>query len=406
MTSAFTYMGTKKQIASSVADVIAEAPRGPLLDLFCGISSVGFAVAPRRQIWTNDAQQFAYSFATAAFTSKQKPELDSELLGLVLEKSQFNLRRLKEDFGALFVEEQQILQDPKITKAKDFEQRLVTKSARAKSLRANRRKKPRQFPYCLFTSSYAGGYVGLSQAMELDSFRYAFDCLLRDEVINKECHRWFLLALCRALANVASTTGHFAQYLSINSTTFRRVIAQRKRSLFFEWVEGLNELKPAGSEKWRKRNKTFCSNAGTLLKKLLNAQHGPSVIYADPPYTNDQYSRYYHLWETLLLYDYPEPTGKGLYRPGRFVSNFCLHSKVDSEFDSLISGAAKLGSALVINYPKIGVLPDPKKNLLAAMKKHFSHAEIADEIAHSHSTLGASKGSDKASVTELIFYAQ
>lgn len=31
-----------------------------------------------------------------------------------------------------------------------------------------------------------------------------------------------------------------------------------------------------------------------------------TVVYADPPYTRDHYSRYYHTFETICLRDVPE----------------------------------------------------------------------------------------------------
>jgi adenine-specific DNA-methyltransferase len=257
----------------------------------------------------------------------------------------------------------------------------------------------------LFSLTYAGGYLGLRQAVDLDSLRFAFDQLRATKQIDAEQHRWMLLALCKALAKIANTTGHFAQYLAVKEDTLTRFLAKRRRSVFREWLAAMTELAPAGTQQWRQNNKVFRRDASILLKQLRSMQEEPSVIYADPPYTADHYSRYYHLWETLLRYDYPEPSGKGLYRADRFVSNFSIRSKVHEEFRALISGAAQLGVELVINYPENGLLENPKRTLLKLLRDSFAHAEIAAAISHQHSTLGASKGVEKESVTELIFYA-
>ena len=40
-----------------------------------------------------------------------------------------------------------------------------------------------------------------------------------------------------------------------------------------------------------------------LAKGIRGMKQRPAIIYADPPYTDDQYSRFYHLYETALLYD-------------------------------------------------------------------------------------------------------
>ena len=76
-------------------------------------------------------------------------------------------------------------------------------------------------------------------------------------------------------------------------------------------------MAPEGNAKWRKGNRTFRREAIRLLQELPQSKTRPSVVYADPPYTRDHYSRYYHLLDTLLLYDYPDPVGKGQYRLDR-----------------------------------------------------------------------------------------
>ena len=50
----------------------------------------------------------------------------------------------------------------------------------------------------------------------------------------------------------------------------------------------------------------------------------PAVVYADPPYTSDHYSRYCDLYETLILYDYPLSEATGRYRPDGFFSRFSI----------------------------------------------------------------------------------
>jgi adenine-specific DNA-methyltransferase len=257
----------------------------------------------------------------------------------------------------------------------------------------------------LFSITYSGGYLGLRQSIELDSLRFAFDHLRLEREIGAEQHRWMLLALCKALSNVANTTGHFAQHLAVKPSTLARFLAKRRRSVLREWLEAMTELSPAGTLRWRERNRTFRQDATTLIKYIPKLSECPAVIYADPPYTTDHYSRYYHLLDTLLLYDYPEPSGKGQYRSDRFASNFSVRTKVREEFQKLVSEAAKLGVDLVINYPENGVLDNPKQSLLSLLREFFCHAEVAAEIPHQHSTLGASNGIEKSKVTELIFYA-
>ena len=90
---------------------------------------------------------------------------------------------------------------------------------------------------------------------------------------------------------------------------------------------------------------------------LYKRNERPAIIYADPPYTSDHYSRYYHLYETLLLYDYPSSEATGRYRPDRFFSRYSIKTEVEAAMDRLIADCAKIGSRLVLSYPERGLLP-------------------------------------------------
>lgn len=151
-------------------------------------------------------------------------------------------------------------------------------------------------------------------------------------------------------------------------------------------------------------NRAYCEEATSLLKRFANRRKKPSVIYADPPYTADHYSRYYHLLETLILYDYPDISGKGQYRSGRYYSDFSIKTKAKGAFADLVAAAANLESTIVISYPERGLLPDAKDFLTSLLASHYPKSGVAAEISHQHSSLGASKGQEKAAVTEILYF--
>src|SRR5258708_3802319 len=108
--------------------------------------------------------------------------------------------------------------------------------------------RPNTFPYRLFTMSFSGTYFGLKQCIAIDSLKYAFDHLLREELIDKDAHRWFCLALCQALSRCTTSPGHFAQPLHLKVRNGARFFRQRRRSIWTEWLEGLSDLMPLGSK--------------------------------------------------------------------------------------------------------------------------------------------------------------
>ena len=86
--------------------------------------------------------------------------------------------------------------------------------------------------------------------------------------------------------------------------------------------------------------------------------NGNFLVYADPPYFKEHYSRYYHILNTLCLYDYPIPdinpqTKKlsvGRYRSNRNVSPFGKKAKALSAFQLLLEKCSTANAPLFISY--------------------------------------------------------
>lgn len=408
MSLGFTYMGTKRQIAGDVANVIAAAPPGPLLDAFAGMSAVGAAIAPQRAVWCNDVQHFAYTVASALFTARGTPLVSPAAMARCEVAFERNRARLLRDFADRVRCEEEAYESGRVRDIRRLVHDLTeaNTSPDAERLRTRHRRNLTRYPYRLFSISYAGTYVGLAQAIDIDSIRFAIDTLGAEQSINPDTRRWMLIALCRALARVSNSTGHFAQYLSIKQHTKARYLAQRRRSILNEWRSALDEMRPLGGLEWRQTNRAFRSESVKLIRSLSRHKIQPSVIYCDPPYTSDHYSRYYHLVETLLLYDYPRLESKGLYRPDRFNSPFSVKTQVREAFGQLIHAASRLPVTLVLSYPDNGLLPRPRETLVEMLREQFAQVDIAAQVMHRHSTLGASKGVGKSSVTELLFVAK
>jgi len=378
------------------------------LDLFSGMCAVASAVAPNRPVWCNDVQYFAANVAAALFKSEAPPPKSRDSADLAYPYYSENKKALVDRFQEHLEEEQNGLATENVPYIDRLNNTLphVATSVSLEREREHLARDSKSFPYRLFSITFAGGYLGLYQSIEVDAIRYAADRLFEEGILSRESHRWFILALCQAVSKVSTTTGHFAQYIKIKDRNKRTYLSQRRKSVWVAWLGSLDHLAPICGGRWRTRNRVFQEDAQSLLERLSSTADLPSIIYADPPYTDDQYSRYYHLYETLILYDYPRSTGVGRYRAQRFSSHFSLKSKVREAFDHMIGGCAKLGSNLVVSYPENGLLPNAKRSILSLLRKYFSHGEIARLVPHQHSSLGASKGKEKYSVTEMIFFAR
>ena len=390
-------MGTKRAIADRVAAIVQEGPPGPLLDLFSGVCAVGSAVAPSRQVWCNDAQLFASTVATAFFASPVLPIRAEDADGLARGPYLHNYRALEERFSACLRAESLALESGNFEQLKLLETSMpdVAASPSLESERAHLALDPTQRPYRLFTITFSGSYMGLRQCIQVDSLRYAADSLRGAGQLSAHQHRWLCLALCQAASKVATTTGHFAQYVRVKETTTRRFVAQRRRSIWYEWLRAIFSLSPVGTHGWRARNRVFRGDANQLVRNLRDDGQLPAVVYADPPYTSDHYSRYYHLYETLLLYDYPKSVATGRYRPNRFVSRFSTKTQVESALRQLIEDCSKLESRLILSYPQHGLLPNSTAVITSMLDQYFGGTVTINKITHFHSSLGRFQGAAK-----------
>lgn len=399
-----SYMGTKRALASKVSDQVAGSKDGPLLDLFAGMCSVGTAVGTARPVWNNDLQHFASSVAHSFFCSTSCPPAHLDVRDFVRVHYLENYDTLQSRYRELLQRESEALNSRSVHGLLDLSNdRLAFASSDDASDQRIASKTDTHSPYCLFVLNFSASYLGVKQCIEVDSIRYALDRQVACGALTSEVHEWLCLGLGKAISRCASSTGHFAQPLSPKDANVGRYVRQRRRSIWDEWLGSIDDLAPLGNSGWRKKNRTFRGDAIELIEEWDGPS--PAVIYADPPYTNDQYSRYYHLYDTLLLYDYPASAGVGRYREDRGVSTFSLKAGVMSAMERLISGVAKMGSDLIISYPVNGLMANSLELIPKMLNKEFKTVCDPITFSHSHSTMGGSKGAASNVVTEVLYRA-
>jgi len=120
------------------------------------------------------------------------------------------------------------------------------------------------------------------------------------------------------------------------------------------------------------------------------------TIYLDSPYSQEQYSRFYHVLETVVKYDNPEVNFKAKYRNDRFQSDFCYKNRVKQEFENIFEYCEKNKINLVISYSNKGVLES--ETLEKLCREYFTDVEMR-AVDYKHSTQG--KGTNN--LQELIF---
>jgi 16S rRNA G966 N2-methylase RsmD len=241
-------------------------------------------------------------------------------------------------------------------------------------------------------SSFRNVYFGVAQAALVDGLRAAIE-------EEREPERTALLsALLFAASRATSGTAHFAQPRGLEKPSEVRALLERRsveiaallrgRARFLERA-GRGVLLPG-------RNEVKEGSYESLLGSLVPGE--ADVVYADPPYTQDHYSRFYHVLETLARGEAPalarDARGRllrGRYPPleRRFRSGFCFPERVEEEFRRVTERAASLGAALVWSYSRTNGLllreaggrTEPLRDLL---RERYRDVEIEEHpLRHS-----------------------
>jgi adenine-specific DNA methylase len=207
------------------------------------------------------------------------------------------------------------------------------------------------------TRHYGGIYFSYLQALHIDAVLNSIKALAINE------RTIYLAALLSTASDLVNTVGkQFAQPIRPRNKNgipkkglSKRLSKDRDVSVmskFTDWVKKYNEFSHKSEF-----NEIYCQDFRETLELLGD---DVKVVYADPPYTRDHYSRFYHVLETISLMDDPvistnkvrgvTKLSRGFYRNDRLQSEFCIRSKAPQAFEDLCRLVAKKNKHLIISY--------------------------------------------------------
>jgi len=129
--------------------------------------------------------------------------------------------------------------------------------------------------------------------------------------LTKKEYSIILTSLIYSIDKIANTVGHYDAYIKKNIV-----------------IKKLN-IKPIIPIKTKKVF-IFRQDANLLVKKIK-----ADIVYIDPPYNSRQYSRFYHLLETLVKWDKKELYGVALKPESENMSEYCT-TRAPKAFAELI----------------------------------------------------------------------
>ncbi len=269
---------------------------------------------------------------------------------------------------------------------------------------------------------YGGVYFSYRQSLELDMLAAEVRELPREA---RDSAMAALLATASAL--VTSVGSHFAQPPNVRQgggamkPKAVRSVAQRRLhdtgSTFAAWARRYNAIVPTKFDHEARRE--------DVLEYVKQLPSDVGCAYADPPYTRDHYSRFYHVLETIAT-GVEEPgismttrgsgdlPSRGLYPLQRFQSGFSIVSRAPVELASLGHALAREGVPLVLSYSPVPETDKPRQRvlsipqLLEILDGYYAAVEVwnVDGVRHSRLNSRALSASRIAGTEEILVLAR
>lgn len=428
------YLGSKLRILDFIENIIdqIDPEKGRVCDLFSGSGSVSFKLSRTRPVTSVDIQEYSKVICSALlnpvkidqkfidnFISETLEEHHTQNMINVLSplinyekefiSSDLNYTQLEKLCEIL--EEGSIISQEiaKKTASKTELSKLISKIIR--SLKEENIK-----DYQSLAVRYFGGiYFSYWQAVQID--------ILLEKINNcpKEYKNMLLASLLSTASECVNTVGkQFAQPIrprksngDIKPSLGKTVNKDRSLDIFVIFIKWINKYNSVSTTYYK--NEILKMDYSVALDNLSN---DTAVVYADPPYTREHYSRFYHVLETLILRDTPKLStvklggnislSRGLYREDRHQSLFSIISTAPEAFELLFSKVSSKGAKLVLSYspydetkgahPRVIRMPQ----LIDTAKKYFQNVDVISTGNFTHSKLNNSakhlQASDNAEV--------
>lgn len=317
------YMGSKRHmLENGLGDLICNRARYAqrIVDLFCGAGSVTWFAAERTRhpVLAIDLQAYAVILAWAVI-GRTAP-LDSDKLVMKW------FAKVKQARGGSLLWKRAILLEEKIRTTRNLVQRARVLCEEPSNIGPN-------------WNAYGGYYFSPSQSLTFD---YMLKHLPRGEPERSAC----LAATIITASKCAASPGHTAQPFQPTETAGTYLREAWGRNPLSVCKRALDEICARYAHS---TGEAFVSDAIDVAPTL----HSDDLVIVDPPYSGVQYSRFYHVLETIARGRCEFVNGEGRYPPmvQRPQSDFSKRSQSRFALEKLFSALAKTGATTIVTFP-------------------------------------------------------
>ena len=416
------YMGSKKAILDFVAGELVSLtePGDILVDIMAGTHTIGYALKDRCKIVANDIQHYSRIIGETLLNYKVEQRFHENFISVFRRYYLSNLRNLFGLFQYGLEKERKLLSERSGKQREWMSYRDYCENYpfylnadkgymvpdEFTMLFGKRRVEAYQTlnklePYSMFSVYYGNSYMGIQQAAEIDSIRCAIDKLCdqwlpeHDEYseIDGFRLRCFLVSvLIWVLNKINPGPGHWAAYPRVNERNSIYLKTQRSINVWDLFVSGIIDFENSLLKNTGEHQPHIVMNEDyvNFMEEVSEYIRKAKIVYLDPPYSQGHYSRFYHLIETLTLYDYPEISHQGRYRNDRHQSPFARKGKVKNAIGKICEIAQEGNTILVSSYSKGGVIADDEE-FISILKNYYPSKKIKlKKLSSVHSKLGQS----------------
>lgn len=370
------YMGHKGKLLPVLGEILIHESRNAssIADPFCGSGAVSWFLATQTDkiVISGDLQSFAV--ARAASVTERTESVDSAAL---LKQWSKDAHAVIEQITSQFPNAERSI-DPRHVTAEDI--RYVVSRSRTfceAVLPPVLNRLNSSFP---MTRAYGGHYFSPLQAIELDALRQTIPQ-------HPALRRAALGALVETASKCAASPGHTAQPFQPTESAAKYILEAWNRNVWSLLEQSVNSICSSFA---RKKGSAEIGDFKDCISKLGEGD----LVFADPPYSDVHYSRFYHVLETLTVGREVNVAGTGRYPPfaDRPASDFSRKGKAKLAAKALIDSCIQSRTNLVLTFPHDGASNGlTTGDFIALAEGKFSAVET-HQVTSQFSTLGGNVG--------------